>query len=248
MPAKLKALIPPPVKWALPVLPAAFLPTPIGTFQSLQTSAQQVQSVAQQGLTELSFASSILNLPNADNSAGWTLGTYGGQTIPIQPQKTIAQINQEIDNLVARGVDELEAIRQVGSISIPNYATTPEQIAALRLADQARTADEILQCPYTWCRHNSAISDAILESRDYQPYRAAMTMQTTEGLSAGGHQTSAIIINGEPVFIDLTNNLIITGQQALEQVLINSEKQLTALEMIRLTTNNVWDVINLIPK
>jgi len=37
---------------------------------------------------------SIMNLPNADNSAGWTLGTYGEQTIPIQPQKTIAQINK----------------------------------------------------------------------------------------------------------------------------------------------------------
>ena len=221
---------------------------PIGTFQSLQTSAQQVQSVAQQGLTELSFASSILNLPNADNSAGWTLGTYGRQTNVIQPQKTVAGINQEIDKLVANGVDKLEAIRQVGSVSVPDYAATPEQIAQLQLADKARTADEILQCPYTWCRHNSTVSDAILESRGYQPYRAAMMMQTTEGLSAGGHQVSAIIVNGEPVFIDLTNNLIIPGQQALEQILLNSGKQLTALEMIRLTTNNVWDVINLIPK
>lgn len=46
---------------------------PIGTVQGLQGSARQVQQVARQGLTELSFASSIFRLPDANNPAGWTL-------------------------------------------------------------------------------------------------------------------------------------------------------------------------------
>ena len=74
---------------------AGYFSDVIGSEQALQASAQQVQSVAQQGLTELSFASSILNLPNADNPAGWTLGTYGGQTtLPISTTRALTALDQ----------------------------------------------------------------------------------------------------------------------------------------------------------
>jgi len=89
----------PQCQYAAMGITAGYFSDVIGSEQALQASAQQVQSVAQQGLTELSFASSILNLPNADNPAGWTLGTYGGQTnsplsgLTFNPQQTLVQLS-----------------------------------------------------------------------------------------------------------------------------------------------------------
>lgn len=107
---------------------------PIGTFQGLQGSAQQVQQVARQGLTELSFASSILNLPNAGEDWGWTLGnasSYGAQTdlfagssvFANQPPVVVrnAFLNQ---HLLPLSVDDIGA-------SATMYQTNPNTVIKL---------------------------------------------------------------------------------------------------------------------
>lgn len=88
----------PACQYAAMGITAGYFSDVIGSEQALQSSAQQVKTVAQQGLNELSYAlssaKSILNLPNADNPAGWTLGTYGGQT--ILPSSNLAVTNNAL--------------------------------------------------------------------------------------------------------------------------------------------------------
>jgi len=132
---------------------------PIGTLQGLQASAQQVQSVAQQGLTELSFTSSIMNLPNADNSAGWTLGTYGGQTsLSLQSIEDYMLLRPPL-NYTSALYQQTEVINQPGYYG--SFATTSDpRLAAV--VDEIRTAlgnpanyaegmgmDDITQAIYT---------------------------------------------------------------------------------------------------
>ncbi len=158
---------------------------------------------------------------------------------------TIKLANQEVDKLVSQGMNELEAITKVGSGIAPNYANTAEEIAQLNIANTAKTADQVMQCEYTWCRHNKIISNEILESRGYSAYSTNMKFQ-----SGGGHVVSAIMDDGIPIFVDITNNKLLTGVESLTDLFSNNGSFINQLDLWRqannIGTNPSLDVINLI--
>lgn len=159
---------------------------------------------------------------------------------------TVKLANQEIDRLIDQGVDELDAITRVGSSIVPDYAVSNEQKALLNLADKAKTADEVMQCQFTWCRHNSVISDEILKSRGYDPYRTNIQWQTLEGNPAGGHATSALIKDNEYVFVDFTNNKTIYGIEDLADIARKNNLQVTKVELFKQNLDSVsspWEVV-----
>jgi uncharacterized protein YoaH (UPF0181 family) len=155
--------------------------------------------------------------------------------------------NQLIDDLMSQGMSEAEAITKVGTALTPEYAITAEQQLTLTsIADKAKNADQLVMCPYTWCRHNATLSDAIAKSRGLDPSRATMTLN-----GGGGHQFTAVTNPaGGQTFIDVTNNLTFNSVDEMTSVWESVGKFVNTLELTRGTvgTNGLtnWQVINLI--
>ncbi len=159
---------------------------------------------------------------------------------------TVTKANEVIDELMALGMSEKQAITVVGSGITPDYAVTSEQKALLKLADKARTADDIMMCSTTWCRHNAGISDAIAESRGLNTYRAAMTFE-----GGGGHHTTAILDNlNNPTFLDITNNMTFNSVEEMMETWKKNNLTINYLNVSAQYIDNAgqaaWNSIDLI--
>jgi hypothetical protein len=130
----------PQCQYAAMGITAGFFTNPIGTLQGLQTSAQQVQNVANQGLNELSYASSILNLPNAGEDWGWTLANPSSMGVQTTNQQFIQQaienymLSNPLPNYTSALYTQTEVLNQPGfygsfaAASDPNLAAVVDEI------------------------------------------------------------------------------------------------------------------------
>lgn len=110
------------------------------------------------------------------------------KVIESQNGELLGVINNAINFLTNKGIEEIDAIRMVVARIIPKYAKEQKEIELLKEADACRDNwQQLLRCSYTWCRHNAIILEGILRLRGYQPYRVSITWQ-----NGGGHQMSAI--------------------------------------------------------
>jgi hypothetical protein len=245
---------------------AGFSSDPAGFVGSLQESAGTIQSQANGYLNNqvnTLFGAEDLRLTNAPDMSGPSLGgTIGDDLmfterinqakIIIQnsstPGTAVSQANTLIDNLVAEGVDEYSAMTYVANKLQPAYASTPDEILQLNMADKATSIDQIYQCSYTWCRHNTAALNQIAESRGFDTYFGAQRLTDLHGNPQGGHAVTVLSQNNNLHVLDPTNNISGSTTDFLDY-LSSVGRGIKTFEAIKQSTINgqsAWSVVNLL--
>jgi hypothetical protein len=162
---------------------------------------------------------------------------------------TVTHANPIIDELIADGIPELEAITLVSSGLTPTYPTTFQENAYKPLADSAsfKGADTYLLCNYGVCRHNRSISQEILQSRGYDVNVGVFKFDSmATGEQMGGHQLSVVFdaATGNPVYIDPTNNVTVYGSADLNEIWNAAGLNINYNSSVNLSTNQEVDLLN----
>jgi len=151
---------------------------------------------------------------------------------------TARMVNDHVSSLGS--ADEYNTIAQVVNDILPPYASSNQELIAAG-ADRARTADEVMLCSTTWCRHNTKVTNEVLQERGEDVYQVFMRFSDSDG-NQHSHVLSAVNKDGQWIYVDPTAGEAFYSTEAMTQTWLD-QKGYNTLSIVATDLDTFEEVI-----